>query len=87
MRALLIPALLAAAATLTACSTQPAVTSERTMMRPSEIAAMGLECKPMKNMDTIIRRTVCASPEAWDNLQDATIRDSELLFQAIRSVR
>ena len=61
--ALLAPALLATAL-LAACST-PAVMKEKAMLKPSEIADMGLVCRDMPPVDSIRERTICATPAAW----------------------
>jgi hypothetical protein len=52
-------------ALLTACSTTPLVTKERSTMTPAEIEAAGLECRKNVAIDTNIPRTICASAKSW----------------------
>ena len=72
-----------AALGLAACSTQPAITSERTTLTPAQIAEMGLECRKETALGTTIPRNVCASPAAWARYDADGADDTQRVFNEI----
>jgi hypothetical protein len=85
--ALAFAALAFAAIGAGACSTTPTVSKTKAMMTPAEIAALDLECKSLKPIDSNIPKTICASDSAWDRYAEATRQATDDLLAKGREVR
>jgi hypothetical protein len=80
MRSSLGLVLMAAVLAMSACSTVPNVTRERTTMTIAQIEAEGLICRKDRPPDTNIPRTICASEQAWATFDERRRRETDDLL-------
>jgi hypothetical protein len=80
MRSSLGLVLMVATVAVSACSTVPNVTRERTTMTIAEIEAEGLICRKDRPPDTNIPRTICASEQAWATFDERRRRETDDLL-------
>jgi hypothetical protein len=84
MKSLVLTAI--AVSLVAGCTMTPVVTRQKTFMTRAQIAAMNLECKRWKPIDSIIPKTICASEASWDAYLKKTSRATEELFAEARKL-
>jgi hypothetical protein len=67
---------------LAGCALAPAVTKQR--MTLGEAGISGLECRRVLPIGTNQKKTICASPQAWKQIDEKDKAESDLMFQAAR---
>lgn len=85
MRHRLILGAIISLTSLAGCSTVPTVERSHTTMTRAEIEEAGLICRREKPMDTHIKRTICASEQAWAAFDDKRRIETDELLGDIRS--
>ncbi len=85
MLRILVPAFVAAVA-VSACSTTPTVTKQKTTMTVAQINEAGLQCRELTPIDSTIPRTICASEKSWAAYDRRARLASEELFAEGRKI-
>ena len=82
-RTILILAGLGVSAALMGCATS----IDKQKMTLGEANIEGMECRREKPIGTQFYQTVCASPEAWAQYDEATEYETDLAFEQGRSMQ